>query len=99
MPKTKLGKWSVRFLGLFAVLFVISQIIVATGQEGGETFFDNLYISVPMTLTLLSGVLAFVFGLISIVKSKERSILVIIATLIGLLILIFVAGEFFGTET
>ena len=99
MPKTKLGKWSVRFLGLFVVFFVIAQIIVSTGQQGGETFFDNLYISIPMSLTLLSGVLAFVFGLISIIKSKERSILVIIATLIGLLVLIFIAGELFGSET
>ena len=96
MPKTKLGKWSVLCLGLFFVFFILAQIIVASGQEGGETFFSNLYISIPMTLTALSGVLAFFLGIIGIIKSKERSPLVFIAALIGLLILGFAAGELLG---
>jgi len=96
MPKTKLGKWSLACLGLFFVFLILARLIVASGQEGGETFFSNLYISIPMLLAGLSGALAFFLGVIGIIKSKERSPLVFIAALIGLLILGFAAGELLG---
>jgi len=50
---------------------------------------------ITAVLTLASGVLAFVFGLYSIIKQKERSWLVFIATFIGLLALAFTVGEVF----
>jgi hypothetical protein len=93
VPKTLLGKWS---LGLFAglvIFFLIARIIVASGQEGGETFFSNLSISIPMLLAGLSGVTAFFTGIIGIIKSKERSVLTFIATIIGFFILVFVSAE------
>ena len=96
MPKTKLGKGSLICIGLFFILLVIVQLIVASGQTGGETFFDNLYISIPMFLAGIAGVLSFVLGIIGIIKSKERSALVFISSLIGLLILVFAVGEFLG---
>jgi hypothetical protein len=96
MPKTKFGKWSVGCLGLFFVLLLLARVIVASGQAGGETFFSNPLISVPMSLAGIAGVLAFVFGVYSIIKQKERSVLVFVTTLIGLLILGFAAGELFG---
>lgn len=98
MPKSKLGKWSVGCLGLFVLFLLIGNIVVASGQEGGETFVDNLYISIPMTLAGLSGIAAFVTGLVSIIKSRERSPLVYVATVIGLLLIIFLAGELFGPD-
>jgi len=94
LPKTKLGKWSVSCIILLIFFFLVAQLVVASGQEGGETFFDNLYISIPMLLAGISGIMALILGLISIIKSKERSPLVFIATIIGLLILVFLIGEF-----
>ena len=96
MPKTTLGKWSVGLIVLFFLLLLSARLIVASGQAGGETFFDNLYISIPMLLAGLSGTLSFVVGLIAIIKQKERSPLVFISALIGLLILGFTAGELLG---
>lgn len=96
MPKTKLGKWSVWCAGLFFVFLLIGILVVATGQVGGDNIFDNLYISIPMLLAGLAGVLAFGFGLISIIKSKERSPLAILSTVIGFLIIFFIAGELLG---
>lgn len=93
MPKTKIGKWSVGLLIAFIVFLVIGNIIVASGQEGGDTIFDNLYISIPMILAALCAIAALITGLVSIIKNKERSVLVIIATLIGLIITWFVFGE------
>lgn len=98
MPKTTLGKCSIGCLGFFFGFLLVGRAMVAFGQEGGETFFDNLFISIPMALAGVSGVLAFVLGLISIIKSKERSRLVYATTLIGLLILGFAVGELFGPE-
>lgn len=98
MPKTKFGKWSLVCIGSFIVFLLIGQAMVASGQEGGETFTDNLLISVPMSLALLSGVLAFAFGLYSIIKQKERSPMVFIAAAIGFLILVFAVGELLGPE-
>lgn len=96
MPKTLLGRWSVRFIIVFFLLLLSVQLMVASGQTGGETFFDNLYISIPMALAGLSGVLALVAGAIAIVKHRERSPLVFIAALIGLFIVVFAFGEILG---
>jgi hypothetical protein len=48
---------------------------------------------VALIIGLTSAIAAFVTGLISIVKSRERSILVFLAAIIGLLVLIFCLGE------
>src|SRR3989344_4200155 len=93
LPRTKLGKRSLILIICFFLFLIIAHILIATGQEGGETFLDNLYISVPMLLAALSALSAFVTGIISIIK-KERAILVYLSTLIGFLILIFLIGEF-----
>ena len=45
-------------------------------------------------VVFLSGLAALVTGLISIIKGRERSILVFLATLIGLFALLFLFGEF-----
>jgi len=94
MPKTKAGKWSVGLIIVFFVLFGVFQLLVASGQRGGATFFYNLVLTIPIFLAGISGIFAFIIGLISIIKSKERSVLVFIATAIGLFVLIFVLGEF-----
>jgi hypothetical protein len=48
---------------------------------------------VALIIGLASGIAAFVTGLISIIKSRERSILVFLAVIVGLLVLIFCLGE------
>ena len=93
LPKTSWGKWSVGLVLAFILFFALFVILVASGQRGGETFFSNLLLTVPMFLAGTCGVAAFVTGLIGIIKSKERSILVYLAILIGLYILVFGLGE------
>ena len=94
IPKTRLGKWSIWLIIAFIVLFIIFQLLVASGQRGGATFFSNIALSVPMLIAGVSGISAFFTGIIGIIKSKERSVLVFIATIIGFFILFFVVGEF-----
>ena len=92
-PKTALGKWSVGLIIVFVVLLASFQLLVASGQRGGETFFSNLILTIPMLIAGISGVSAFATGLIGAIQSRERSIAVYLATLIGLLVLLFVLGE------
>jgi hypothetical protein len=91
LPKRALGWWSVG-LAILALLFlspifsifrlfsVASQIGLSPGQIKGIAF-------------AIAGGAAFITGLISIIKSKERSIFVFLAMLIGLCALGFVLGE------
>ena len=95
MPKTKLGKWSVGLIIAFCLLLATTMFVVQVlGQEGGKTFFDSPAISIPMLGAGTSAVAAFFTGIVSIWKYKERAILVFAASIIGLLVLLFVVGEF-----
>jgi predicted Abi (CAAX) family protease len=93
LPKTVTGKWAVGLAIGFIVLFVLVIILAATGQEGGETFFSNLYLAIPGLLALASGIAAFVTGVISIIFSRERGFLVFLAAVVGLLVIIFMVGD------
>lgn len=83
MPKAVLGKWSVGSMVAFILLFVLLQVLVASGQEGGETFFDNLALSIPVILMAASGIAAFLVGLVSVVKNKERALTLFLAFLLA----------------
>lgn len=93
MPKTLLGRWSVGLIIAFFLLFAMLRLLVVSGQRGGEIFFSNLFLAVPGLFMAASGVGAFLTGIISIIKSKERSVLVFSAAAIGLFVLIFCLGE------
>ena len=71
LPTTTLGKWSIG-MGLSLILFFILSfaIIILGHQTGGETFFDNLYIAVPMFLAGISGSAVFITGIICILRYK-----------------------------
>ncbi len=84
LPKTALGKWSI---GLIVGLIVFVLLAVLT-----DKVFSNLSNTIPNTLMLLAGISgasAFFTGIIGIIKSKDRSVIVVIATIIGLLFLLF----------
>lgn len=95
LPSTKLGKYSALCMGGFVVLFLIGTVVVVGifQQQGGDTFADNLYISLPMLGALIMALLALVFGLVSIVKDQDKSLAVYAIVVVGLLISIFVIGE------
>jgi predicted Abi (CAAX) family protease len=93
LPRTVPGKWAVGLAIGFIVLFVLLIILVTTGQEGGETFFSNLYLAVPGLLALVSGIAAFVTGVISIIFARERGLVVFLAAAIGLLVIVFMVGD------
>lgn len=93
MPRSSAGKWSVGLLVAFFLSLVSLRTLVAFGEEGGEKLFSNPALAVTGILAGASAVLAFVAGISSILRSRERSPLVFVAAAIGLLVLLFLLGE------
>jgi hypothetical protein len=83
LPKRVLGWWSIGLVVASILFFVLSEVILGPGPD------YNMALAYALT-TVVAGiaVAAFVTGLISIIKSKERSILVFVSTAIGLYTLI-----------
>lgn len=92
-PTTQLGKRSVWLLVAVAVFFAAFRIMVLSGQRGGDTFFSNPFLAIPMLLAGISGIAAFINGLISIIREKERAISVYLAVAVGLIILVVVLAN------
>jgi len=93
LPKTNLGKWSIRLIIGFLILLGLFFMFIALGERGGDTFFSNLKLALSGLSAAICAIASFVTGLIGIIKSKERSVLVFLASLIGFLVLLWVLAE------
>ncbi len=83
LPKSLLGWWSVGLVVANVLFFVLSQVILGSGPD------YNMALAITLTIVAMCiAVATFVTGFISIVKGKERSILVFVAMAIGLYSLI-----------
>jgi hypothetical protein len=94
LPKSSLGIWSVVLAAAFILLLIVFVVLTRLGGEPGPfvlIFLANFLIGI-------SFIAAFITGLISIIKSKERSILVFLAVLLGFCALLFYLGEFLFTR-
>ena len=98
LPKTALGKWSVGLIVGSPLFFLLAMLILLwSGQrsEDIETFFSNLAIAIPMLLAGICGISAFFTGIIGIIKSKDRSVIVFITTIMGFFIFLVVVSLLF----
>jgi len=101
LPTTRLGWWAARLLVAFAALFLIGISLAGAGQKiGGEEVFDSLWLTVPLAgaglTAVLAGVLAGLTAAFAIVRRGERSVLVFLPLIVGLLVALFVQGEIFS---
>jgi len=85
LPKTPLGKWSVGLVIAIIVLFIVVPEIANRPLE----------VAASSGFACLAGA-ALVTGLISIIKNKERSVLLFLTMAIGLFALIIAVGQAFG---
>ena len=79
VPKTSLGWWSVGLCVASILLFALFVVILGPGPD----YNMPLAYSLTFVLTGISAA-AFVTGLLSVMKRKERGILVFAAMAIGL---------------
>lgn len=73
--------------------FMLIFFMFAATQSGGETFFDNLWLAIPVTLAGASGVGAAIAGLWALIARHERSMYVFVATGVGLFVLLVAFEE------
>jgi hypothetical protein len=87
MPKTKLGIWAGGLLVVFVVLF-IALIYGMNGWRPGTA---------PAVIVgfgaMIAGIAAFVTGLVSLVKFKDRSFVVLLAVIIGAIAVLIIIME------
>ena len=95
LPKTVLGRWSVASAAVFFIFMTVFFALVTSGVRGGDTFWSEWRLSVPIVAAAICGIGAAATGLLALFRRKERSLLVILATLLGLFIAFFAAGEVF----
>jgi hypothetical protein len=93
MPKTKLGKWAGGLIAAFFLSFLTLILFILWGKEPGHTKLPLIYLSIPGICAAISGTAAFFTGAVSIIKFRERSILVILVTIIGFIVTLIVVME------
>lgn len=101
MVKTILGKWSVGLILAMLAFFVIGSSLPNTLYESvpaGESILRDNVTRPALALSMLAGfgagISALVTGLVSVIKQKERGVLVYFSTLIGAGLTIFLILEF-----
>jgi hypothetical protein len=100
MPRTALGKWSVALLVVMPLLFFIgtsfTNSLYAAIPAGGTILKDiaaRPALALSMLVGMAAGILAFITGILAVLRQKERALSVYVSVAIGALLLIFLAGE------
>ena len=86
LPKTPLGKWATG-LAVAAILFFALGGFLFPFEPSDPRFKSVLALAVIIAVAGISGA-ALVTGLISMIKSKERSVVAFMSTAIGLWFLV-----------
>jgi hypothetical protein len=100
IPSTILGKLSVGLIVLMPLLFIIGTSFTNSLYKpvsAGDTIWADIVARPALALTMVAGMVAgisaFITGLLSIIRQKDYSLLVIVSTLIGALLVLFLTGE------
>jgi len=99
MPKTKLGKWSVWLILAMPVFFYMGFSFVSfyEGIPSGRTIPQDIVVrpgvALPMLTGMFSGISAFITGITSLIRKRERALLVFVSTIMGGLLILFLLGE------
>lgn len=92
IPKSRIGKWSV---GL-SIFFILASIFFYIFAELFKVITSDILISIVGATSIIAQIIAFILGVIAVVKNKEYSSLVFLAILIGLVVLGFIFGDVLG---
>jgi len=95
MPKSLLGKYASGLL----ILFLLCLTTISLGLQYGMTPPGSLQARMIGTSMLVAGLAAFVTGLVSLIKFRDRSPAVIVTVVFGVvavLITVMEVGEIVG---
>lgn len=87
MPKTTLGKWSVGLNAFFILAIAASCVLVLLLKilDFGDHWWD-----VTVAVAFPASIIAFIIGIIAVIKDQEKSILVKISILLGFCTILFI---------
>lgn len=91
-----MGRVTVYLTLAFWVFMAVFTAFIKAGYRGGDTFFSNPPLAVPITLAGICGVLSFLTAFYSIFKQKEKSLVVFVCLLWGAFVILFIFGEIFS---
>lgn len=98
LPKSNLGKWSIALIVLVPILFYIGMSSVNESIPAGRTIANDILarpgVAIPMLAGFISGITAFLTGIIGIIRKKDYSILVYLSTVIGFFVLLWCFAQF-----
>jgi hypothetical protein len=99
-PITTLGKWSVGLIVAMPLMFLIGSSFTNSlykSVPAGDTILADIDARPALALTMLAGMVAgisaFITGILAITRQKEYALLVYVSSLIGALLVLFLAGE------
>jgi hypothetical protein len=96
-PTRPFGRWSIGSAAILILGQVAFWLAVLAGQDRGEaesSFFDNWWLAAPALVMVAGGLSALVSGVLAMIREHDRSIGVILSTVLGLLLALFlVFGE------
>lgn len=100
LPTTKPGWWSIVLIIVMPILIVIGSSLtdlLYPSVPAGGTILEDIAARPALAITslvgMVAGIFAFIVGLAAIVRNKERALLVIVSSLLGALLLLFLVGE------
>jgi len=94
-PQSKWGEQSMALLLVFCLFLIIARIVVAIQHpEPDQPLFSNLPLDIPMLSAVITAILGGITGLYAMVKEKDYSITVAVATIMGLAVLFLVIRNF-----
>ena len=100
LPLTAIGKWSVGLIIAMPLLFIIgtsfTNSIYKSVPAGGTILADiaeRPVLALTMLAGMAAGILAFITGILAIIRKKEKAVFVYIASIIGAFLVIFLIGE------
>ncbi len=71
---------------------------VSAGDTIAQDIIDRPGVALSMVTSFACGIAAFITGIVSITKKKERSFFVYLSTLIGLVLILFLSAEIIYTH-
>lgn len=93
LPTTPLGRWSLRLLLAFVACLGFFAVLVASGQRGGDSLLDNLWLLGSMGGAALSSIGAGVIGVLAMQRQGDRSFAVMLAVVMGAISLFWFSAE------
>jgi hypothetical protein len=91
IPKTVLGKWSVALIVVFFLLVAVQKVFIISSQWASDA--EKL---IALGITVVAAVGAFVTGIVGVIKSKEGAFPVLLSTVTGFIVLMFVLPSIMG---